>query len=207
MASMTTQLTLYEVEEHLSALAESIETVTADQEQEFLKSFKAGLTSAADKRDQVAHYLAHLEQQQMFAAQEISRLQKFRKEREAIQARLEAYVSYCIQAQGKDTRGRYKKLEGRTTVMFLRGCPPSVEVTDIDAVPIEYQIATVTMPALMLREILDALDEDLRNSVLPPIERSKSYVADKRIIKSAIEGGLTVPGAKLVDDKTTLVRK
>src|SRR5215469_6300390 len=131
MAAMTTQLTLYEVEEHLSAFAESLETVTPDEEQAFLESFKAALTNAADKPDQVAHYLAHLEQQQMFAAQEISRLQKFKKEREATQARLEAYVSYCIQAQRKDARGRYKKLEGRTTVMFLRGCPPSVEVTDI----------------------------------------------------------------------------
>ena len=207
MAPMTTQLTLYEVEEHLSALAESIETVTADQEQEFLESFKAALTSAADKRDQVAHYLAHLEQQQKFAAQEISRLQKFKKEREAIQARLEAYVSYCIQAQGKDTKGRHKKLEGRTTLMFLRWCPPSVEVTDIDAVPIEYKIATVTIPALKLWDVLNALNEDLRKSVLDQIARITSYTADKRMIKSAVECGVKIPGAKLVDDKTILVRK
>ena len=50
----------------------------------------------------MAHHLAHLEQQQEFAAREISRLQKFRKEREAAQARLEGYVSYCIRTQGKD---------------------------------------------------------------------------------------------------------
>jgi hypothetical protein len=207
MAAMTTQLTLYEVEEHLSALGESIETVTGDQEQEFLEAFKSALSSAAEKRDQVAHYLTHLEQQQVSAAQEISRLQKFKKEREAVQRRLEAYVSYCIQSQGKDQRGRYKKLEGHTTVMFLRGCPASVEVTDVDAVPIEYEVATVTMPALMLHEIIDALDEDLRHSVTAQIQRTTSYVADKRMIKSAIEAGLNVPGAKLADDKTTLARK
>ena len=55
--------------------------------------------------------------------------------------------------------GKYKKLEGNTTVMFLRGCAASVEVTDLDAVPLDYQSATVTMPASMLNAVLNVLDE------------------------------------------------
>ena len=93
MAAVATVLTLYDVEEHLIALKESVETVTPDQEQEFLDDFKAALTSAAEKRDRVAHHLSRLEHPQEFAAKEISRLQKYKKEREAAQSRLEGYVS------------------------------------------------------------------------------------------------------------------
>src|SRR5271165_6852075 len=98
----TTGWTLSDIEERLVALTESMETVTPDQEREFLEDFSAALSAAAEKRDRVAHRLAQLEQQQEFAAKEISRLQRFKKERESAQARLEDYVSHCIRAQGKD---------------------------------------------------------------------------------------------------------
>lgn len=101
MSTMTTALTLYDIEEHLIALTESLETVTRDQEWDYLEDFKAALSSAAEKRDRVAHHLAHLEQQQECAAKEISRLQRFKKEREVAQTRLEGYVSYCIPGAGK----------------------------------------------------------------------------------------------------------
>jgi hypothetical protein len=207
MAAVTTALTLYDIEEHLIALTESIETVTPDQEQDFLEDFKVALSSAAEKRDAVAHHLACLEHQQEFAAKEISRLQKFKKEREAAQARLEGYVSYCIRSQGKDKAGKFKKLEGNTTVMFLRGCPTSVEVTDMNTVPLDYQSATVTMPASLLNDVLNALVEDFREELLSEIGGTLSRTADKRAIKAAIEAGIDVPGAKLITDKTSLGRK
>jgi hypothetical protein len=200
-----TALTLYDIESHLLALTDSLETVTPDQEQEFLEDFKAALSSAAEKRDRVAHHLAHLEQQQEFAAKEILRLQKFKKDREAAQTRLEGYVSYCIQSQGQGKDGKYKKLEGNTTVMFLRGCPVSVEVTDMDAVPLDYQSATVTLPASRLNDVLNALEDDFREEVL--IVSTISRVTDKRAIKVAIEAGVEVPGAALITGKTTLGRK
>ena len=50
--------------------------------------------------------------------------------------------------------------------MFLRACPASVEVTDIDSVPPDYQTATFTIRASLLNDILDALDEDVRGKVL-----------------------------------------
>jgi hypothetical protein len=207
MSTVTAEWTLYDLEEHLGALTESVETVAPDQEQAFLEDFKAALTSAAEKRDRVAHHLARLEQQQAFAAKEISRLQKFKKEREAAQARLEGYVSYCIRAQGKDKNGKYKKFEGNTTLMFLRACPTSVEVTDIDAVPLEYQSAVFTLPAAMLNDVLNALEKAVREEVEAEIVSTLSTVADKRAIKAAIEAGVDVPGAELVTDKTTLGRK
>jgi hypothetical protein len=207
MSTVTTEWTLCDIEDHLLALTESMETATPGQEQEFLEDFSAALTSAAEKRDRVAHHLAHLEQQQEFAAREISRLQKFRKEREAAQARLEGYVSYCIRTQGKDKAGKYKRLEGNTTVMFLRGCAASVEVRDLNAVPLDYQSATFTLPASMLNDLLNTLGEDFRGEVRAEIARTLSRVADKRAIKQAIEMGIEVPGAELITGKTTLGRK
>jgi len=205
MAAVNTALTLYDVEDYLVALTESAETVTPEQEGDFLEDLKAALSSAAEKRDRVAHHLAHLEEQQAFAAKEILRLQKFKKEREVAQSRLESYVSYCIESQGKDKAGKYRKLEGNTTAMFLRACPASVEVTDMDSLPPEYQSATVTMPASLLNKVLNALDEEFRTKALREIVCTLS--ADKRWIKAAIEAGMEVPGATLVTGKTTLGRK
>ena len=168
--------------------------VTPEPEREFLEDFKAAPSSAAEKRDRVAHHLAHLEHQQEFAAREISRLQKFKKEREAAQSRLEGYVAYCIESLGRDKAGRYRKLEGNTTTMFLRACPASVEVTDMDSVPLDYQGATVTMPASMLNDVLNALEGDFREEFV--IGGTISRVADKRAIKAAIEAGVEVPVRK-----------
>src|ERR1041385_686856 len=98
MAAVIAALTLYNIEEQLSALLESVEMVSPEQEQEFLNDLKTALTGAAEKRDAIAHYLTHLEMQQALAANEISRLQNFKKQRETVQTRLESYVSYCIRS-------------------------------------------------------------------------------------------------------------
>jgi hypothetical protein len=205
MSAVTTEWTLYDIEDYLAALTESAETVTPKQEREFLEDLKEALLSAAEKRDRFAHHLAHLEEQQAFAAKEILRLQKFKKEREAAQARLEAYVAYCIESLGRDKAGKYKKLEGHTTLMFLRACPASVEVTDMDSVPLEYQSASATMPSSMWKDVVDRLDGDSREKVLGELPSTRS--ADKRAIKAAIEAGMEVPGATFVTGKTTLARK
>ena len=89
--------------------------------------------------------------------------------------------------------------------MFLRECPASVEVTDLDAVPLDYQNATVTLPASMLNDVLNALEDDFREEVL--IVSTISWAADKRAIKQAIEAGIEAPGAELISGKTTLGRR
>jgi hypothetical protein len=207
MTAASSGWTLYDLEEHLVALVDSMETVTPDQEQEFMEDFKAALSSAAEKRDRVAHLLAHLEQQQAFAAQEIARLQKFKKDRQAVQARLEAYVSYCIQSLGLDQSGKYRKLEGNTTVMFLRSCPPSVEVTDLDAVPADYKSVAITLPALVWDAILRALEDELADKVATTVARAETRTVDKRAVNTAINSGILVPGARLITGLTSLGRR
>ena len=59
------------------------------------------------------------------------------------------------------------------------------------------------MPASMLNDVLNALEDDFRDKVLAEIVSTVSRTADKRAIKEGIE----VPGAKLITDKTTLGRE
>jgi hypothetical protein len=121
---------LYVIEDHLAALIETAELVSPEQEQEFRAEFQAALTAAVEKRDRVGQFLAHLEQQIDFAKFEIDRLRQRKATCERALARLESYVIETIENLGTDTKGKYRALEGKTTTFSLRGCPPSVEVTD-----------------------------------------------------------------------------
>ena len=202
MAMLALAPTLYDAEESLTALLDTAELVTPDQEQAFLADFEAALITATDKRDRVAHCLAKLEAQQAFAAAEIKRLLEFKRSAEAQQERLEGYVSYVIQRLGKDAKGKYRKLEGNTTSMFLRACASSVEITTEADIPLDYKSATVKMSAAMWLDVLNSLD----NSGFP-LTYETELTVDKRAVKASIDAGVEVPGAKLITDKTTLGRK
>jgi hypothetical protein len=204
----TVAVTLFDVEESLTALLDTAEMVTSADEAAFLLDFQEALATATDKRDRVAHRLAKLEAQQAFAAAEIKRLQEFKKSAEGQQARLENYVSYVIQRLGKDAKGKYRKLEGNSSTMFLRACAASVEVVDEAAIPIDFKRATVTLPLGMWVDVLHALDEEFREEVAVASTGSHlAIAADKVAIKASIQAGVEVAGAKLVTDKTSLGRK
>jgi hypothetical protein len=191
-------ITLYDAEESLTALLDSAELVTPEQEEAFLAEFEQALTTAVDKRDRVAGRLAKLEAQQTFAAAEIKRLQEYKQAKEAEQERLEKYITHVILHLGKDAKGKYRKLEGNSSSLSLRGCAPSVDVVDGVAIPLDYETATVTLPASAWNDILN---------VMPGLQRVVNLQPDKRAIKAAIEAGVEVPGARLITDKTTVVRK
>ncbi len=200
-------VTLFDTEEAIAAFLDTADLVTPEDEQAFLADFETALTTATDKRDRVAGRLAQLEAQQTYAASEISRLQAFKKAKEAEQTRLEGYVAYVIDRLGRDNKGKFRKLEGRTSTMFLRTCPASVDVKDETAIPIEYRRATVTMPSNMWVDVLNALGDSFRRQVLRELGSTITVAVDKRAVKAAIESGEDVPGAKLITDKTSLGRK
>ena len=68
-------LTMWDLETNLAALADSVETVGAEQEQQFLEEFRQALMQAREKRDRVASFLAYCEAMAEMAAKEIARLQ------------------------------------------------------------------------------------------------------------------------------------
>ncbi len=196
---------LYVIEDQLAALIETAEMVSPEQEQEFRAEFQAALTAAVEKRDRVGQFLAHLEQQIDFARFEIDRLRQRRALCERALARLEAYVIETIEGLGTDSKGRYRTLEGKTTTFSLRGCPPSVEVTDEPAIPSEYKTLTLKMPAVTWEQMLDGLDIEQRVVVLGQV-KSPEVSVDKRSIKAAIDGGVDVPGAGLATGRHSLRR-
>ncbi len=153
----------------------------------------------------MGQFLAHLEQQIDFARFEIDRLRQRRALCERALARLEAYVIETIEGLGTDSKGRYRTLEGKTTTFSLRGCPPSVEVTDEPAIPSEYKTLTLKMPAVTWEQMLDGLDIEQRVVVLGQV-KSPEVSVDKRSIKAAIDGGVDVPGAGLATGRHSLRR-
>jgi len=199
-------LTLYDCEDNVLALAESTETVTPEQQEQFLADFGAALLAAADKRDRVAHYLAHLEMQQAFAAQEIKRLIERKAWYERQQERLEGYVCHVIEAIGLDEKGRYRKLEGNVSTLSVRQCPDTVNITDEAAVPADYKTATVSLPAVLWEELIGSLDIDLNTKVLEAVKNPK-LVISKTAVKKALDAKEPVMGAEMAFGKLSLVRK
>ena len=157
---------LYVIEDHLAALIETAELVSPEPEQEFRAEFQTALTAAVDKRDRVGQLLAHLEQQIDFAKFEIDRLRQRKATCERALARLEDYVIGTIENLGTDSNGKYRRLEGKTTTFSLRACPPSVEVADESAIPSEYKVLLLKLPAVVWEELLDGLEIEQRAAVL-----------------------------------------
>jgi hypothetical protein len=200
-----TAMSLYVIEDCLAALIETAELVSPEQEQEFRAEFRAALTAAVEKRDRVGQFLGHLEQQIQFAKFEIDRLRQRKATCERALERLESYVVETIENLGTDSKGKYPRLEGKTTTFSLRACPASVEATDESAIPSEYKALTLKLPAVMWEQLLDGLDIEQRAAVLRQVKWPEVSI-DKRSIKAALDGGAEVPGAGLVTGRHTLRR-
>ena len=196
---------LYVIEDQLAALVETAELVSPEQELEFRTEFEATLTAAVEKRDRVGQFLAHLEQQIAFARFEIDRLKLRKALCERTLERLEQYLIETIEHLGTDSKGKYRRLEGKTTTFSLRACPPSVEVTDEPAIPPEYKVLTLKLPAVVWEQLLDGLAIEQRVTVTGQV-RSPEVTVDKRSIKAALDGGAEVPGASLVTGRHSLRR-
>src|ERR1039458_8323157 len=94
-------------------------------------------------------------------------------------------------------RLRKKTCRRQKTITFsLRACPPSVEVADESAIPSEYKVLLLKLPAVVWEELLDGLEIEQRAAVLGQVKGPEVSV-DKRSIKSAVDGGADVPGAGL----------
>jgi Siphovirus Gp157 len=196
---------LYVIEDQLAALVETAELVSPEQEQEFRAEFQAALTAAVEKRDRVGQFLAHLEQQIDFAKFEIDRLRQRKATCERALVRLADYVIGTIENLGTDGKGKYRRLEGKTTTFSLRACPPSVEVADESAIPAEYKLLILKLPAVTWEQLLDGLEIEQRAAVLEQVKGPEVSV-DKRSIKAALDGGAEVPGAGLAIGRHSLRR-
>jgi hypothetical protein len=187
---------LYSVEWHLDALANSAETVPEELEEEYGQELCATLLAAVATRDRVAHFMAHLENQVAFAKAEIARL----KEREAfftkVYDRMEMYVMRVLEGLGLDDRGKRRKLEGTVCTFALNGCDKRAEISDEEAVPAKYKRVVVSLPLETWELLCDSLDLDLRETVLAEVKSAKIEVS-KTAVKNDLKANVEVPGAKL----------
>ena len=200
----TTALTLYAIEDHLSALVETLDTATADQEDELAACIGEALIHAIDKRDSMGRFLAHIDAQIGFADVEIHRLQERKRIFTRMLERTETYLVRIIQSLGQDTRGRWQKLEGHTVTFSLRKQPPSVAIDNESEVPPIYRKATIRISAALWEDLVDSVNVDLAGRLIEESKRSDEV--SKSLIKEAIEGGAQVPGAHLVADAVKLKR-
>jgi len=107
-------LRMWDLETNLAALADSVETVKPEPEQQFLEDFRQALLQAKEKRDRMANFLAYCEAMTGIASKEIVRLQKRRDFFARTVERLEGYVELVLQPrqgrQGKvaEAGGQHK---------------------------------------------------------------------------------------------------
>ena len=80
-----------------------------------------------------------------------------------------------------------------------------MEVTDESAIPTEYRMLVLKLPAVTWEQLLDKLEIEQRVAVLEQVSRPEVSV-DKRSIKAAIDGGVDVPGAGLAIGRHSLRR-
>jgi len=195
---MTTSLTLYHIEEELRALVDTEPLVEGeDQRLAILDEIGQRTEQAIAKRDNLIRLLRHLEMSVDAADDEIRRVKALKESWEVAKKRIERYVVSVIERFAPEPKRGPKKLEGSLGVLSLRKNPDHIEVRDMDALPLEYQEVTVTMPASVWEALLAVMPDDDWTT-------KTAYSARKAAIKAAIQAGVSVPGAELVFGKNGL---
>ena len=181
-------LTLFQIEESLVLLAESAEEEGLTPEIE--QALTVYLEGAAEKRDRVADFINFCEGMAELAKAEGKRLQARQKHFEATAERVSAMVLRVLDYLG------VKKLEGRTSTLKKRKCPPSVKIIDEAKVPAEFKNITVTLPLPQWQELLARIPEEFRNTVLSGV-RKQEITLELDAIKQALNLEKAVEGADL----------
>lgn len=198
-----TALTLYDVESTLAAFEETDEMVPSEQRAEFEAELAQALTVAKDKRESFARFIISRELMAANCKAEAKRLAELAHRAEAAAERAKAFGARVIVGIGMDAKGKYRKLEGNTTVLSLRKNPDKVAITDEASVPVEYKTVTVKMTGRVWEELVEALG-DSRDEVLAGFD-STDAVVDKRKVKAALDASIEVPGADMAFGEMRLV--
>jgi len=194
---------LYEVEESLAFLLDTAEQITPEQEQEFRRDLAQGLTAAVAKRDRFAAFIKMAEYAAQIRRAEAARHAAEARVLENAAERARAYGVHVIEGLGRDAKGKYRKLEGSKFTLAVRAVAASLELTDRDAVPLDYKSFGLTIQASAWPMILERIKD-----LLPAgLDVTPAYRIDEAAVKKALLEGLEVPGADLITGKNTLVVK
>jgi len=175
--------TLYELEDNLQALVDSIDSAEEPSARALiLDEIGQALRKIKEKRDAVVAFLHHCELQQKFADDEIERIQKRKAFIARVQEELESYLVQIIEQFAAPDRRGIQRLEGNFSMLRIQKNPDSVLVTDLDAVPLAFKQAVLTMPAYVWEALLQRVGLEERKK---PMSKSwSSGRTRKRLVQS-----------------------
>jgi hypothetical protein len=189
--------TLYELEDNLQALANSIALAEDEPTRQIiLDEIGQALRRTKEKRDAVVAFLKHCEHQRKFADAEIERIEKRKAFIASVEEQLESYVVQLIEQLAPADRKGIQRLEGNVSSMRIQKNPDSVLITDLSAIPAAYKHVTVTMPAYVWEAMLIRVGSEDRKVFESRVEKVEPR-PDKKAIAAELKNGIAITGADL----------
>ncbi len=197
ITSQSTSCTLYELEDHLRALVNSIESAEEPSLRDsILEEIGRALRKTEAKRDAVVAFLLHCESQQKFADLEIERIQKRKAFIARVQNTLESYLIQVVEQYGPRDRRGVQRLEGNFSSLRIQRNPDSVLISDLEAIPSAFKQVILAMSAKVWEVLLENLDAEGRKALESSIDKLE-FKPDKRTIGMELKRGNQIPGADL----------
>lgn len=197
VTSQASHCTLYDLEDTLQALANSIALAEdGGARQMILCEIGQAMRKTRDKRDAVAAFLRHCELQQQFADSEIERIARRKAFIRSVEEQLENYVVQLIEQFSPPDRKGVQRLDGNVSSMRIQKNPDSVLITDLGAVPSAYKHVTLTMPAYVWEALLACVSLGDRKEFESRVEKAE-YKPDKKAIAGELKNGTVLAGADL----------
>jgi len=189
--------TLYELEDHLQALANSVALAEDEPTRQLiLDEIGQALRRTKEKRDAVVAFLRHCELQQEFADAEIERLEKRKTFIASVAKQLESYVVQLIEEFAAPDRKGVQRLEGNVSSLRIQRNPDSVLITDLNAIPLAFRHVTVMMPAYVWEALLERVGAEDRKVFESRVEKVEMR-PDKKAIAAELKKGTAITGADL----------
>jgi Siphovirus Gp157 len=189
--------TLYELEDNLQALVNSIDLAEEPSSREtILEEIGQALRKTREKRDTVVAFLRHCKLQQEFADQEITRIEKRKTFLARVQQELELRAIEVIEQFAVPDRKGIKRLEGNCSSLRIQKNPDSVVVVDPILVPPAFKAAVLTLPAHVWEALLQCLDPEERKEFESLVDKLE-FRPDKKAIGAELKNGTEIPGADL----------
>jgi hypothetical protein len=192
-----TSCTLYELEDNLQALVNSIDLAEdPSARQSILEEIGQALRKTTEKRDSVVAFLRHCEMQRRFADAEIDRIQKRKASIGQLQEELESHLVCVVERYAKPDRRGVQRLEGNFSSLRIQKNPDSVLITDAAAIPLAFKQVILAMPAYIWEALLQTLGLEERKTWEACVDKLE-FKPDKKAIGAELKTGTEIPGADL----------
>lgn len=200
--------TLYHIAMDLQELLDMEEFPDEDHWAQFTADLAERGSKQVAKVQDVGTFYLSLKQTEENCDVEIKRIQDFKAHCKRVRSRMDASIEYVIKAVGKDVKGKWKKLMGRTVSLGLRNNPGKVKVDDMDALPPRYKRHGITVWGDTWAQVIACLPDELRLRLLQEINERKfdTEYSATRIKEDMLEKGLDIPGADIEYTQSVTVK-